>query len=120
MNIELEQIYIRLRATRQRSIQAEEMMLDQEASLAPGERHRSHPTGQLSKETVTVNVEEALAEHRHIVILGDPGSGKTTLLRYLALLYGRDLAEKKKFLSEKLKLNESGYLPILLPLRQIG
>jgi formylglycine-generating enzyme required for sulfatase activity/energy-coupling factor transporter ATP-binding protein EcfA2 len=120
VNIELEQIYIRLRATRQRSVQAEEMMLDQEASLAPGERHRSHPTGQLSKETVTVNVEEALAEHRHIVILGDPGSGKTTLLRYLALLYGRDLAEKKKGLRRKLKLNESGYLPILLPLRQIG
>ena len=120
VNIELEQIYIRLRATRQSSVHAEEMLLEQEASLAPGERHRSHPAGQLSKETVTVNVEEALAAHRHIVILGDPGSGKTTLLRYLALLYGRDLAEKKKLLSKKLKLNESGYLPILLPLRQIG
>ena len=120
VNIELEQIYIRLRATRQRSVHAEEMFLEEEASLAPGEKRRFHPTEGLSRERVTVNIEEALAEHRHLVILGDPGSGKTTLLRYLALLYGRDLAEKKKVLSEKLKLKESGYLPILLPLRQIG
>jgi len=120
VSIELEEIYVRLRAVRQRTVQAEERLLAQEASLAPGERWRIHAEGQVSKETVTVNVEEALAEHRHLVILGDPGSGKTTLLRYLALLYGRDLAEKKKSVKAKLNLDESGYLPIFLPLRQIG
>ena len=51
---------------------------------------------------MTVEVEEALAEHPRLVVLGDPGSGKTTLLRYLALLYARDLAEGSALVSEKL------------------
>ena len=120
VNIELEQIYIRLRTSQQRTLQAEEEMLDVEVAFAPGERNRNKEYAGKSVETVTVSVEQALAAHRHIVILGDPGSGKTTLLRYLALLYGRDLAEGKSVLKKKLNLNESGYLPILLPLRQIG
>lgn len=45
---------------------------------------------------------------------------KTTLLRYLALLYARDLAEGTHQTHEKLGLDESGALPILLALRQIG
>jgi formylglycine-generating enzyme required for sulfatase activity len=120
VSIELEQIYIHLKTTRQHNPQAEEMFLAQEASLAPGERHRVDAKDQAIQETVIVNVEEALSAHRHLVVLGDPGSGKTTLLRYLTLLYGRDLAEKKKNIKKILNLKESGYLPIFLPLRQIG
>ncbi len=118
VNIELDQIYVTLRATRQRVITAEESWLAREATLAPGEGQR------LSRETttemVTVSVNEALADSRRLAVLGDPGSGKTTLLRYLALLYARDLAEHGTLVPDKLDLAESGWLPILLPLRQIG
>lgn len=119
VNIELEQIYITLRTTQQRSIQAEEEWLAEESHLAPGEM-RKNMGWQATPETVNVKVEQALAAHNHIVVLGDPGSGKTTLLRYLALLYGRDLAEGTKIIHKKLKLDESGHLPVLLPLRQMG
>jgi formylglycine-generating enzyme required for sulfatase activity/energy-coupling factor transporter ATP-binding protein EcfA2 len=127
VNIELEQIYITLRTTQQRTIQAEEEWLRHEAEFAPGEMRKGMGE-RMTTETVNVKVEQALAAHKHIVVLGDPGSGKTTLLRYLALLYGRDLAEGTKIVNEKLSAGnassvtheESGSLPILLPLRQMG
>ena len=118
VNIELEQIYITLRTTQQRTMQAEEEWLRQESEFAPGEIHKR--MDRLVTETVNVRVEQALAAHKHIVVLGDPGSGKTTLLRYLTLLYGRDLAQGLTFIKDKLTLDESGHLPILLQLRQIG
>jgi len=118
VNIELDQIYITLRTTQQRTIQAEEQWLKQESEFAPGEMHNR--MDRLATETVNVRVEQALAAHKHIVVLGDPGSGKTTLLRYLALLYGRDLAQGLTVVKDKLTLDESGHLPILLQLRQIG
>jgi formylglycine-generating enzyme required for sulfatase activity len=55
-----------------------------------------------------------------MVVLGDPGSGKTTLLRYLALCYARDRAEGSAVVRDNLSLPESGHLPILLPLRNLG
>ena len=122
VNIELEHIYIRLRTTRQRTALAEQEFLAQEAALAPGERQK-HPSleeRRADAEAAVISVEEALAEHRHLVVLGDPGSGKTTLLRYLALLYARDLADGQDAVKNKLSLPESGYLPILLPLRKMG
>ncbi len=119
VHIELDQIYITLRATRQREIAEEEAYLSAEAGLAPGERRRlgeqRHTT-----ETVSVSVNEALTDFERLAVLGDPGSGKTTLLRYLALLYARDVAEKSRRVKTKLGLAESGRLPILLYLRQIG
>lgn len=134
VHIELEQIYITLRATQQRTVSAEERWLAQEAQLAPGERHRNHSAARETvTELVTVSVNEALTGHRRLVVLGDPGSGKTTLLRYLALIYGRDastaLSARSTALSagdaagpihRLLGLPERGCLPILLPLRQIG
>ncbi|MCX6030886.1 MAG: SUMF1/EgtB/PvdO family nonheme iron enzyme [Chloroflexi bacterium] len=120
VHIELDRIYIRLRATRQRLVAAEEQWLATEAALAPGEMGRLRHEQPVTTETVTVTVEEALAHHPLLVVLGDPGSGKTTLLRYLALLYARDLAEGSTVVRDKLGLSESGRLPVLLPLRQIG
>src|SRR4030067_897219 len=65
------------------------------AHLAPGEARRlmqqeaGRPRETVQK--VKVKVQEALAAHPRLVVLGDPGCGKTTLLRYLALTYARDL-----------------------------
>ncbi|MGB4868578.1 MAG: NACHT domain-containing protein, partial [Candidatus Promineifilaceae bacterium] len=127
VHIELEQIYITLRATQQRTVSAEERWLAQEAQLAPGERHRTRSAERETvTEVVTVSVNEALSGHRRLVVLGDPGSGKTTLLRYLALIYARDKSEPDGSdnpagsIHRLLGLPERGCLPILLPLRQIG
>ncbi len=120
VNIELEHIFIPLRTTQQRTIQAEGNWFHEEAGMAPGEMGRMNLERSTLHETVSVTVDQALADNKHMVILGDPGSGKTTLLRYLALLYGRDLAESTKSVLEMLKLNETGHLPVLLQLRQFG
>ncbi|MGB8646643.1 MAG: hypothetical protein WCF84_15490, partial [Anaerolineae bacterium] len=114
VNIELESIFVTLRATRTRTVEAEQAWLEQEGRV-PGERGRMAQT-----ETTSVTVQEAMADHKRLVILGDPGSGKTTLLRYLALHYARDRAEGTALVRSRLGLPENGYLPILLPLRNLG
>jgi len=117
VHIELDQIYVTLRSTRQRVVEAEEDWLAHEGRLAPGELGRRD---EAVPETVTVSVNEALREDSRLVILGDPGSGKTTLLRHLALLYARDVAEEGRAVREQLGLPESGRLPVLFYLRQLG
>jgi len=124
VQIELDHIYIRLRATQQRLVETEARWLAEEAMLAPGEAYRRHAGGlggpRFTTETVTVKVEEAMRDHIRLVVLGDPGSGKTTLLRYLALLYARDLAEGSTVVQGKLVADEPARLPIVLPLRLLG
>ncbi len=122
VNIELEQIYITLRASRTRTVEAEENWLSEESRLAPGERkhHLAEHGLRQQTETVSVKVEEALAENKRLVVLGDPGSGKTTLLRYLALAYARDIGEGSNGVRERLGIEESGLLPIFISLRKLG
>ncbi|MEK6753429.1 MAG: NACHT domain-containing protein, partial [Chloroflexota bacterium] len=114
VNIELESIFITLRATRTRTVETEDHWLDDERKLAHGEK-RAPQT-----ETVVVKVQEALADNLRMVVLGAPGSGKTTLMRYLALLYSRDCAEGSTSVRDVLGLSENGHTPILLPLRGLG
>ena len=127
VNIELDRIYVTLRATRQHAQRQEIDWLSEEAALAPGERQRAGARsaaggtpGEEARETEQISVNQALAKHRRLVVLGDPGCGKTTLLRYLTLLYARDLAEGTRQVADRLALAEDDVLPIFLPLRQIG
>ena len=113
VNIELDRIYITLHTTRQRSSLNPSGLQDPKGL----EREREDSKG---LESTDVKIEEALRDNLRMVVLGDPGSGKTTLMRYLALCYARDRAEGKTFVRGTLKLNESGHLPILLPLRNLG
>jgi formylglycine-generating enzyme required for sulfatase activity/energy-coupling factor transporter ATP-binding protein EcfA2 len=119
VNIELDRIYITLRTTQQRTERTDVVWLAAEAAPAPGETHRNRQKDSL-RDISQVSVNQALAEHKRLVVLGDPGCGKTTLLRYLALLFARDLAEDSEQVAKKLSIVESGSLPVFLPLRQIG
>jgi formylglycine-generating enzyme required for sulfatase activity len=118
VNIELDDIYITLKATRTRTLAAEDAWLTEEQQFAPGERQKL--PREPGTETIAIAVEDALVEHHRLVILGDPGSGKTTLLRFLTLCYARDRAEDLSIVRDRLGLPESGSLPILLPLRNLG
>lgn len=65
-------------------------------------------------------VAELLKKSRQLVLLGEPGSGKTTLFSYLALMYARDRLNGSDSLKVELGLIENDYLPIILPLRNLG
>jgi len=128
VHIELDRIYIRLRAQQEQLVERsrhDERWLMEAQQLAPGEEQRNIALGARGKrytitETVTISVEEALQRNQRLIILGDPGSGKTTLTRYLTLLYARDLAEETSITQETLNETVAERLPILMPLRQIG
>jgi formylglycine-generating enzyme required for sulfatase activity len=68
----------------------------------------------------TLTIGAALQNYQRLVIIGDPGSGKTTLLSYLALTYARTLRDHVDHIKARLGFSESGNLPILLPLRDLG
>ena len=54
---------------------------------------------------------DAIQQHQHLVILGDPGAGKSTLLRFLALTYahGPEEVQRRFGVAEQ-------RLPVLVPL----
>jgi hypothetical protein len=133
VSIPLEEIYVTLTATVRTSVGEEDAWLEAMADLAPGEaRRREMGRSAASVQQVKVQVQEALAMHPRLVVLGDPGSGKTTLLRYLALTYARDVSplclsplrgepegggeEAVSLVRARLGLDEQR-LPVFLPLR---
>lgn len=58
-----------------------------------------------------IALNEAVRQHRRLVVVGDPGSGKSTLLRFLALTFARG----EQQVQDKLGIREER-LPILVPL----
>ncbi len=69
--------------------------------------------GQLAHERV-VELTEAVAEHRFLVVIGDPGAGKTTFLRYVAHHQAR------RYLDQGGAGEQQPALPLLLPLRTLA
>ena len=67
-----------------------------------------------------LSIAAALQRYPRLVIIGEPGCGKTTLISYLGLTYARTLAGDQDWVRERLGLQESQHLPILLPLRDFG
>jgi len=130
VTVDLEEIYITLDAVQKRAMAPEEM----EAELArlaghvPGDKAWpgvSERTGELREREVEVvlSVNEALAEHVRLVVLGAPGCGKTTFLHYLALTYARDQrGDRAGLVGRRLGLDgaRERRLPILLPLRDFA
>ncbi len=123
VSIELEQVYVTLTATERRTVTEEESWVEETVQLAPGEAKRLQRMDPgRPKETIReikVRIQQALAVHPRLVVLGDPGCGKTTLLRYLALTYGRGFDGEAGLVKQRLDLEEQR-LPILVPLRDFA
>lgn len=98
LSISLEKVYVSLSAQDKHS---------------GGTEHEIEHSGFLS-------IDAALKRYKRLVIIGDPGCGKTTLISYLGLTYARTLADDKNLVGERLALQETNHLPIILPLRDFG
>ena len=123
VNIELEKIYITLSTITEKSAVAEAQWPTQKDGLSPSATPQVDPVTRQQRQKdlgqTRIKVQQALADHERLVVLGDPGSGKTTLLCYLALTYARDLAGDRGLVSKRLALAEQR-LPLLLPLRDFA
>ncbi len=89
------------------ALSAAEEVEERDERQPKDKRERERPI----KTTRRVTINEALREHRHLMILGDPGAGKSTLLRYLTLVAAQGSVETLHATS----LQESR-LPILIRL----
>jgi formylglycine-generating enzyme required for sulfatase activity len=116
VNLELEHAFQPMRTTKQQSVSMGEGVEQEGQGLYS--KIRASLREMLI--TIPVSIDQSLAAHRHLIVLGETGSGKTTLLRYLTLLYARDLAENETLVLVKLGLKESCYLPLYMPVDQIA
>jgi formylglycine-generating enzyme required for sulfatase activity len=109
--VQLERVFVSLKAASTRPVEDEP---------ARHRKARHLRLGEGEGETAALTMEAALKAHRHLVILGSPGSGKTTLSQYVALCYARDRATGSMLVRDRLQLEESGAVPLLLLLRDLG
>lgn len=118
----LTEVFVMLQAaeTQPRELRADVLLTSQQADgkrqdgrrMSPPEHHREVEVRTRPKAPLApVPLSEALQQHRHLVILGDPGSGKTTTLQFVALCFATD-----GWVQEKLGLGEAR-IPILVELR---
>ncbi|RLC91463.1 MAG: hypothetical protein DRI77_13785, partial [Chloroflexi bacterium] len=124
VSIDLEEVYITLDAVQKRTVKPDEMdaELARLGARVPGDKSWRQDMLRQREVEVVLSVNEALADHPRLVILGAPGSGKTTFLNYLALTYARDLRDRPGLVGERLGLagKTERRLPILLPLRDFA
>lgn len=74
-------------------------------------------------ETRQLGVLEAIRDHRHLVLLGDPGSGKSTVLSNLALCLAAQRLEPDGEWSQWLSVwptQEIDVVPVLITLRELA
>lgn len=71
------------------ALSAAEEVEERDERQPKDKRERERPI----KITRRVTINEALREHRSLMILGDPGAGKSTLLRYLTLVAAQKATE---------------------------
>lgn len=93
------------------ALSAAEEVEERDERQPKDKRERERPIKTIRR--VTIN--EALREHRHLMILGDPGAGKSTLLRYLTLVATGTTADNRPPTADKSGGQELG-LPILIRL----
>jgi formylglycine-generating enzyme required for sulfatase activity len=124
VSIDLEEVYITLDAVQKRAVEPDELEseLARIAGLVPGDKAWHAEALREREVEVVLSVNQALADHPRLVVLGAPGSGKTTFLHYLALTYARDLRDRPGLVAERLGLEdkEERRLPVLLPLRDFA
>lgn len=106
LSVSLEKVYVSLTAMDQR---------DGDGGKAQGRKDDLQRAAMAHGGALTIA--SALQRYKRLVVIGDPGCGKTTLLSYLALTYAR---QNPKLMKERLQLNEAEFLPIILPLRNLG
>lgn len=132
VQVKLDEVYISLRAQRDRTpgevdrrlleeemakleakvtrtnLRAEEIEDQREHLLA---RLESRLTDSKNMPGEVLDLAEVVNRNDRVVILGDPGSGKSTLLRYLALKHAQALYDGRKEASTELG---SAHFPILI------
>jgi len=120
-DVPLDKVFIKLNVTIKVPLKKSEKApsTSQPATIEEeAELERLKEQAELIKEEIkTLSLDEALFQHRYLLIRGAPGSGKTTLLRWLAVTFARQQQAQADHLGPKF---DQPRLPILLELRRFG